>query len=220
MNDSTNKIIFAKNLSKFVDESGKSRKQICQDLNISYTTFCDWINANKYPRIDKIELLAQYFKIEKSDLIEDKKSISTEKHNLKIEPFDAKKMVPVPVVGRVAAGYNCFANTDIQGYELVNSESIIDGYDYIWLKVIGDSMEPMLLEDDLVLVRLQSTVDDEDYAVVIVDDEDGLVKQVRIEQNQIVLLSVNPYYPPRIFKNKETQRVRFVGKVIESKRKF
>ena len=55
----------------------KSRKQICEDLGFAYSTFSDWVNGKKYPRIDKIEMMANYFGIEKSDLVE-KKSSSAE----------------------------------------------------------------------------------------------------------------------------------------------
>ena len=52
--------------------TGKTRNTICDDLGFKYTTFTDWVNGNKYPRIDKIEILANYFGIKKSDLIEEK----------------------------------------------------------------------------------------------------------------------------------------------------
>jgi len=135
-------------------------------------------------------------------------------------PYTPEKMVPVPVVGRVAAGYTCLAETDIQSYELVSPEILNDGYDYVYLKVIGDSMEPLLLEGDMVLVRIQESVDSGDYAVVIVDEEDGVVKQLDFDGNTVKLISQNPYYPPRIFSGKEKKRIRIFGKVIESKRKF
>ncbi len=137
-----------------------------------------------------------------------------------ITPYTPEKMVPVPVVGRVAAGYTCLAETDIQSYELVSPEILNDGYDYVYLKVIGDSMEPLLLEGDMVLVRIQESVDSGDYAVVIVDEEDGVVKQLDFDGNTVKLISQNPYYPPRIFNGKEKKRIRIFGKVIESKRKF
>ena len=72
MSDLGNKEIFAKNLKYYMDYYEKDRNKICDDLNIPYTTFTDWYNAVTYPRIDKIELLANYFNIKKSDLIEDK----------------------------------------------------------------------------------------------------------------------------------------------------
>lgn len=64
--------VFARNLQKYMDENGKSRNDICHDLGFRYSTFTEWVNAIKYPRIDKIEMLANYFGIEKSDLIEEK----------------------------------------------------------------------------------------------------------------------------------------------------
>ena len=76
MSDLGNKEILAKNLRYYINISNKDRKQICTDLNIKYSTFSEWVNANKNPRIDKIELLANYFGIEKSDLIEDKLNIN------------------------------------------------------------------------------------------------------------------------------------------------
>ena len=67
-----NKQVFAKNLSYYIERSGKSQKDIANVVGVATTTFNDWVKAKKYPRIDKIESLANYFGIQKSDLIEDK----------------------------------------------------------------------------------------------------------------------------------------------------
>lgn len=72
MSDLGNKEIFAKNLKYYMDYYQKDRNDICNALNIPYTTFTDWYNGVTYPRIDKIEMLANYFNIKKSDLIENK----------------------------------------------------------------------------------------------------------------------------------------------------
>jgi transcriptional regulator with XRE-family HTH domain len=76
MSNLGNKEIMAKNLQYYMTRSGKSQKELAQIVGVSTSTFNDWIKAKKYPRIDKIELLANYFKILKSDLIEEK----TEEH--------------------------------------------------------------------------------------------------------------------------------------------
>lgn len=78
MNNLGNKEIMSKNLKYFIKLHGIDRNKICKDLNIPYNTLTDWINGNVYPRIDKIELLANYFGIQKSDLIEDKPKYSDE----------------------------------------------------------------------------------------------------------------------------------------------
>ncbi len=72
----SNKSVFAKNLQRQMDLHGKSRRDVCAALGFSYYTFSDWVNGKKYPRMDKVEMLADYFGILKSDLIEEK----TEEH--------------------------------------------------------------------------------------------------------------------------------------------
>ena len=66
-----NKDVLSKNIKKYISRSGKDRAQIAEELNLSYSTLTDWINGKKYPRINNIEKLAIYFKVSKSDLIED-----------------------------------------------------------------------------------------------------------------------------------------------------
>ena len=67
-----NKAVFATNLKRYMALRGKSRKDICEALGFNYFTFSDWVNGKKYPRMDKVEMLANYFGVLKSDLIEDK----------------------------------------------------------------------------------------------------------------------------------------------------
>ena len=67
-----NKNVFATNLRRYMALKGKSRKDISEALGISYYTITDWVKGKKYPRMDKVEKLSQYFGILKSDLIEDK----------------------------------------------------------------------------------------------------------------------------------------------------
>lgn len=66
-----NKDIFARNLKRYMDKKQVSRKDIADYLGISYFTVSDWVNGKKYPRMDKVELLANYFSVLKSDLIEE-----------------------------------------------------------------------------------------------------------------------------------------------------
>lgn len=66
----SNKSVFAQNLNRLMLENGKSRREVCAALGLSYYTFSDWCNGKKYPRMDKVELLANYFGVLKSDLIE------------------------------------------------------------------------------------------------------------------------------------------------------
>lgn len=70
MSDLGNKAIMASNIQYYMNLHNKDRNQMCQALGVKYTTFTDWVKGNTYPRIDKIELMANYFGINKSDLVE------------------------------------------------------------------------------------------------------------------------------------------------------
>lgn len=70
--DKDNKNIFATNLNNLMQREHKSRKDLSDALGISYFTITAWVNGTKYPRMDKVEMLANYFGVLKSDLIEEK----------------------------------------------------------------------------------------------------------------------------------------------------
>lgn len=72
MNNFDNKKVFAENLNYYMRRNKINRNKICSDLGFNYTTVREWTNGTAYPRIDKIESLATYFGISKSDLIESK----------------------------------------------------------------------------------------------------------------------------------------------------
>ena len=72
MSNIGNKETMSKNLKYYIEKSGKDRKTLSEIWGFPYSTVTDWINGNKYPRIDRIEVMAEYFGILKSDLIEEK----------------------------------------------------------------------------------------------------------------------------------------------------
>lgn len=73
MDTEENKQIMAQNIKYYMERKGVTNQQLCDALNFKYTTFLDWIKGVTYPRIGKVEAMAQYFGCEKSDLIERKK---------------------------------------------------------------------------------------------------------------------------------------------------
>lgn len=72
MSNIGNKETLSKNLKYYIEKSGKDRKELAEIWGFPYSTVTEWVNGRKYPRIDRIEIMADYFGILKSDLIEDK----------------------------------------------------------------------------------------------------------------------------------------------------
>ena len=86
---------------------------------------------------------------------------------------------------------------------------------YIWVNVEGDSMSPLIDDGSKILIRMQESVDSGQIAVVLIDNEEAVVKKVEYGSDFVVLISINPYYPPRRFEGSDVLRVRVVGVVKE-----
>ncbi len=69
--DLGNMEIFARNLVRHLQYSGKTQKEVAAAVKVSTGTFCDWVKCRSYPRMDKIQLLADYFDVQVSDLVDD-----------------------------------------------------------------------------------------------------------------------------------------------------
>lgn len=72
MKDIGNKPVIAANIRRYMDKKSINAKELSKAINVPYTTVLSWLKAEYYPRIDKIEMMSDYFGCLKSDLIEDK----------------------------------------------------------------------------------------------------------------------------------------------------
>lgn len=203
-----NKEIMAKNIRRYMDAQGKSRNDVCEALGFAYSTFTDWINGNKYPRIDKIEMLANYFGISKADLVEDHIPAASE-----------AKCMRIPVYGKVAAGIPIEAVENIIDYEEI--PATLQG-DYAALKVKGDSMSPRILDGDVLIVKLQNDAESGDVVVALINGKEATVKRLIKHTDGITLQPFNPAYDPMYFSADDLNEIPVTiwGKVIENRQKF
>ncbi len=168
-------------------------------------------------RRDKIYLLSKILQVPTSFFMEDDCDYNKHLDTLPTNAYPAE-LCRLPVIGRVSAGNGVLAEDNIIGYELADAR--YGNGDYFYLKVKGDSMFPKIEEGDLVLVHKQDSVDSGNYAVVVVNGEEGLVKQVKYDKEWIELISVNPYYPVRRFEGRDVLQVRVIGKVVKINREL
>ena len=211
MSDLGNKEIFAKNLNYYLNINNKNRVDVCRDLEIPYSTFTDWCNANIYPRIDKIELLANYFDIKKSDLVENKDK--TDKLG--------NPVTEIPLLGIVKAGYDYLAQENWIGTVDIDKKLAESG-DFFALKIHGDSMSPVLVEDDIVIIKKQNDFENGDIVVAIINGNEATIKKGKKSDSSILLQPFNTNYEPLIFSCDEmkTIPVTIVGIVKQLKREF
>lgn len=132
------------------------------------------------------------------------------------------KGVQIPVLGRVIAGIPIDAIQEVIGYEEIPKEMAATG-EFFALKVKGRSMEPRILEGDVVIVRKQDDVESGDIAIVLINGNDATVKRVKKQKDGITLIANNiSVYEPHYYSNDEITQlpVRILGKVVELRGKL
>lgn len=131
------------------------------------------------------------------------------------------KGVKIPVLGRVVAGIPIDAAEEILDYEEISPEMASQG-NFFALQVKGDSMEPRILEGDVVIVRQQPDVDSGEIAIVLINGNDATIKKIQKFNGGINLVPSNQSYPVLTYSYKDIEQlpVRVIGKVVELRAKF
>lgn len=198
-----------RNITKRLIEKDKTQQDMCNDLGWKKGTVSAWVNGTRMPKMDKIDIMCKYFGCERDDLL-----------------FDAREMkmmrsVSIPVYARVAAGIPLEASEEIVDREEIPKKWTEFG-DYYGLRIRGDSMQPRIEEGDVVIVRKQSTADDGQTVIAIVNGNDAVCKKLKVYKDGIALVSNNPIYPPMYFSTSDTQDipVRIIGRVVEIRGKL
>lgn len=140
--------------------------------------------------------------------------------NVPMEPV-SKRIIKIPVLGTVRAGYPVEAVENILDYEEISEEMSRCG-EHFALRVNGDSMEPKFSDGDVVIVRKQEDVDNGDIAIMLVNGDEATIKKVQKFEGGINLIPSNPSYNVLTYSNKEIAQlpVQCIGKVVELRAKF
>lgn len=127
----------------------------------------------------------------------------------------------VPVLGYVRAGIPMDAVEYIIDYEEISEEMARQG-EFFGLQIKGDSMEPRIKEGDVVIVRKQSTIENGEIAIVLVNGDEATIKKVQKFDGGINLVPSNPAYNVMTYTNEQIEKlpVQILGKAVELRAKF
>lgn len=208
MSEEKYKTVFSKNLNRLMNEKGISQTDIIRDLKINKSTISTWCNGSRLPRMDKVQMIADYLGVYKSDLIEDKSQINNHNYD---NLYNIAK-IKLPLLGKVACGEPIFADEDRESYIMVGTDMKAD----FCLKCQGDSMiNARIYDGDIVFVRKQDIVNNGEIAVVIIDDEATLKRFYYYkEQNLVILKPENPKYEDIVLSGDKLNEVKVLGKAI------
>lgn len=131
-------------------------------------------------------------------------------------------VVSIPLLGSVKAGYDYLAQENWIDTVDVETSLVGDGKDFFALKVKGDSMAPVFLEEDIVIVKKQNDCENNEFAIVIINGDEGTLKKIKKTDNGIILQPLNPAYGPVMYTKEEMETipVLIAGVVKQLKREF
>lgn len=194
------------------EKSGMSQVDFADKINVSKQTLYKYEN-NLITNIpsDKIEATAKIGNVSPAFLMGWEQPNSNK----------SSKGVVINVLGRVAAGIPIEAIEDIIDTEEITEEMAKTG-NFFGLKIKGDSMEPKISENDVVIVRQQDDAESGDIVIATINGNEATCKRLRKYRDGIELISNNPSYEPKFFSNEEIESkpVRIIGKVVELRAKF
>lgn len=183
--------------------------QLSKETSIPYTTLKSIFDGDVNDvRLSTSQKLCNYFSISLDELLDN----DVELKDFKIKNDNSKQVFPL--LGTVKAGYNYLAEENFIGYIYLEKE-VSDPENYFALKVTGDSMEPVLYDNDIIVVHQQNDVENGQIGIILIDGEEATVKRVLKHEDSIELIAFNSYYPPRKL-NKNTN-FKIIGKVIEAR---
>lgn len=212
-NDYSAKILFVKNLRYLIDKYDIEQNILAADLGTTVTAaaITEWVKGRKFPRIDKIQALANYFGISIADLLE--KDLSS--------PNNVISKKSIPVLGRIPAGIPIEMIDEILDYEDISADMLIGNREYFALKVFGDSMSPNYLNDDILIVLKQEDCNSGDDVIVTVNGDDATFKRVFKDNEGITLQPLNNSFAPIRYNNEDIVKipVKILGVVVEFRRK-
>lgn len=211
--------VFINNLKAIMKERKVSRKQLAEGLNIPYTTLTDWCTGRIFPRVEKINLIADYFNIKKSDLIEE----------ITDEDDDAlyDDVVKVDVFSKLFLdSVWCLKNESFKiDEELIPPEWIKNHQSYFGIIMNDNSMDPEFHKDDCLIIRECKKMDKDGFYCVLEKDSDyaKIRKLIHINDGIMVMpLNMSDNIQPKTYLKGtlEFESLRIIGIVVQVKRKY
>ena len=205
---------FKTRLKQLRKEKNINQRELAKYLKVAPSTISMYENGQREPNFEVLEVLADFFNVDMNYLLG-----KTDKTTKLI--IDKPQGLKIPVLGTVAAGIPISAVEDILDYEEVPQSWENQG-EFFGLRIKGDSMKPDINNGDTVIVRQQSTANNGDVVIALVNGDDATCKKLQKTDNGIMLVSNNSEYSPMYFSNEEvlTKPVVIIGRVVELRRKF
>lgn len=204
-------MIFVENLTNLMKENDISNVKLGKILGVSDTAVMKWKRGEAVPAVDKVMMIAEYFGVSLDELMG--KPLHTEQASISL-----------PLVGVISAGPFEILNEDQWNEKrTVQARLLADRpkRECVTMEVMGDSMEPYLLEGDVLVVHRQNYAVNGNIIVVYDPSLNGYtVKRYKQNGDKVILEPYNGHYSPMVYNNPKEQELRLYGVCVGLERKL
>jgi len=204
--------MFSEKLKELRKKNKLTQEKLAEILNIERSTIGKWETTTIVPQAEMLVRLSKLFNVTVDYLIGFDKNIEL------IDDF--KEIVKIPVYGRIPAGIPIEALKDIIDYIDIPTNSIKSNKEYFALKVIGTSMYPKYLEDDIVLIEMNPDCESGQDCALYINGFDVTLKKVIKQENGLLLQPINPEFEAKFYPYFGKDIVRILGTVKQLIRFF
>lgn len=169
---------------------------------------------------DQPEIISIYNKLEQprqGKVLDFAKEQLEEQENSEVvsifnKPQDDEDYITDYVEGLVAAGHGIFQEDNLHMEVKLRANDVPDEYDTI-AKVAGDSMEPLIEDNDLLFINITSQVDINDIGIFQINGKNFVKKLKRDYNGSWYLQSLNSGYEE--IRLSENDDIRTIGEVVD-----
>lgn len=204
-------MVFADNLLNLMNESGINTIELGRILGVSDESISNWKKGKSVPKIDIAMKIADYFGVSLDELLG--------------KPLNTERMIQIPLVGAVNAGFFSIENEEEWKNRFCSvSMRLLQGRNQkecVALEVVGESMSPLLLPGDVLIVHKQETAYNGNIVIAYDSTENGYtVKRFYRQSDTVILDPVNKDYPQMKYKRPSWKELCLYGVCVGLERKL
>lgn len=196
--------MLAKELKRLRKEKEMTQAELAKRLNVSPSTIAMYETNQRDPSYPMLLQIADFFDV-----------------NLQVLSKGSNDPCLIPIYDKIQADIPLEAIEDIIDYEEIPIKMSKQG-EYFGMKINDDSMAPRFQKGDVVIVRKQLNIANDDIAIILVNGNDATIKKIKKDKNGIALIPLNPNYQILYYSNAEIADlpVTCIGKVVELRGRF
>ena len=206
---------FSQQLKEIMQLRGITQTELCERTGIPKSALSQYMSGAFKPKQERTYILAKALNTTPEflmGLVDNPETVQKKPDTpSNVIQLNQAHVRMVPLYESVAAGFGAYADSCAVGVMPCYIESDWEADNSIAIKVKGDSMYPKIEDGDIVVVCKDMDYADGQIVVARIDEDEAVVKRIRLTSTRLTLESINPEYQDRVFEREDMNRVHIEG---------